>query len=658
MRRSIIVPSVGIDFTPSPLPPQSEQQTTTTRPQVSRAQVAPRQASIGNRILNRSSQVASGNTNSTPVVNALTQLQETTQSIVESLNQRERNQQNTTERNRRQDESNRRRRAEALLEGSTRKITESFKKTFAPIQGLWDGIVKFITTVILGRVILKLLNWFSDKKNKEKVDSLFRFFKDYWPAIIGTFVLFGTRFGAFIRNMVGLILTLGKLISKNGMAGLAAIAKSLGPRGVAAAAIVTSVAAAYGVSKLNEKKDEKKPGKLPPVQGHSGGGKIKPFKFIAPEARHVNDLKFENGGVISDDTGLKITGAGVDTQLIAARPGEIVISKEAVDKFGPGLFLKLNKAGGGTNRPKTANGIQLASGGGVVGAVNIALPHIKGEEALSSLTRGANDYIKMNQSSTVSRIPWSKLTPKTPIHAYPDSRGKPTIGWGATFYDSLLSGNKKVNMGDTTTKEQADKTLNFQVTDLANAYSKDIPFWNKMSPNQQAGILLTGYHRPYSMLGASSYSDYSAALKSGNMKSLADSIVSRRETPSQRLNLQKSLILSGPLDLKKATKKPEEKKPEVKAKPAQPQNIFQRATDALMRFTGLKKADVMPSAPSLSAPGKLNRRASTFTQLPPITIGSNTKPSPTPGNSDVPDLDATSPLNDDLLYNAKAYGLA
>jgi len=35
--------------------------------------------------------------------------------------------------------------------------------------------------------------------------------------------------------------------------------------------------------------------------------------------------------------------------LIVARPGEVLISKEAVDKYGANFFLDLNRKGGGTN---------------------------------------------------------------------------------------------------------------------------------------------------------------------------------------------------------------------------------------------------------------------------------------------------------------------
>ena len=70
---------------------------------------------------------------------------------------------------------------------------------------------------------------------------------------------------------------------------------------------------------------------------------------------------------ISSATGEKITGAGPDTQMIAVRPGEIVVNKETVDAVGADHFLGLNKlfGGSGANKPKMAE-VQAASGGGFV----------------------------------------------------------------------------------------------------------------------------------------------------------------------------------------------------------------------------------------------------------------------------------------------------
>ena len=70
---------------------------------------------------------------------------------------------------------------------------------------------------------------------------------------------------------------------------------------------------------------------------------------------------------ISSGSGEKVSGAGPDTQMIATRPGEIVINRETVNAVGADHFLGLNRlfGGPGANKPKTAE-VQAASGGGYV----------------------------------------------------------------------------------------------------------------------------------------------------------------------------------------------------------------------------------------------------------------------------------------------------
>jgi hypothetical protein len=80
---------------------------------------------------------------------------------------------------------------------------------------------------------------------------------------------------------------------------------------------------------------------------------------------NTNVKGFEGGGITSS-SGQKITGAGPDTQLIAAQPGEIVMSRGAVSKYGAGNLLAMNSAGGGNNTPRMTNNIQMANGGGTV----------------------------------------------------------------------------------------------------------------------------------------------------------------------------------------------------------------------------------------------------------------------------------------------------
>jgi len=93
------------------------------------------------------------------------------------------------------------------------------------------------------------------------------------------------------------------------------------------------------------------------VQPMAGGGTVDAKKISTKE-----------GGTIKQDSGVSVTGLGPDTQLVAAQPGEIVMSKKAVDHFGRDRLLQMNREGGGTNekRVTTTNNIQPMAGGGEV----------------------------------------------------------------------------------------------------------------------------------------------------------------------------------------------------------------------------------------------------------------------------------------------------
>ena len=136
-------------------------------------------------------------------------------------------------------------------------------------------------------------------------------------------------------------------------------------------------------------------GSFSPIFGFSGGGIALPNVSI-PNMHtninlmsgggnvgglNVNDIRFSGGGV-TGNTGVDVTGAGPDTQLTALQPGEIVMSKSAVNYWGANTLLGMNKAGGGTNVPKMANNIQMAAGGGMVGSTldptktAASMPHV------------------------------------------------------------------------------------------------------------------------------------------------------------------------------------------------------------------------------------------------------------------------------------------
>ena len=50
----------------------------------------------------------------------------------------------------------------------------------------------FLTTLFTGRIAIKLWEWFADPANTEKITSIFRFLKDWWPAIVAGLIAFAS----------------------------------------------------------------------------------------------------------------------------------------------------------------------------------------------------------------------------------------------------------------------------------------------------------------------------------------------------------------------------------------------------------------------------------------------------------------------------------
>jgi GH24 family phage-related lysozyme (muramidase) len=535
-------------------------------------------------------------------------IEKTLANIISILQKQDAERKKAFEKDRQSKERESRKRKESLLEKSLGAIKTATQKILAPVQSIWDRIVNYLSNVILGFAATKLFDWLTDPKNKDKIQVIGRFLKDWWPALLGAFTLFATPFGAFIRGTIGLLRALLPQLIKLNPYAAAALAAGVG----AYVSTQQNIKAREEFKKTEPStvtpEETAKTGKTPGIpqlqreqvlqRGFGGafsrGGLVKKRAFFGggqvDREVDVRDIAFAGGGGITDESGLRVKGAGPDTQLIAAQPGEVVISKKAVDKYGANFFLGLNKRAGGTNIPKMVNNIQLAQGGGMVGKV---AHHLKQDEALSSLTKGTNDFIKPGGRSVASRMNWNMVKPKTPIHSYVDSVGQPTIGWGSTFYDSILNGKKPVKMGDTITKDKADNILNNNIGNLAKTYSQKIPLWNKMSEDQKAGVTLLGYNAPYGPIGA--YPKLTAALKSGDMATAAKQ-VQRSGPNASRIALERQLILSGPKNLTKVV----ETKGQQISQP-KPQNVFDKIKGGVMNwFSSKPNVDIGPSSRKVS----------------------------------------------------------
>ena len=258
----------------------------------------------------------------------------------------------------------------------------------APIKSLWEKIWGFLTKLFLAKVVMNLFDWFADDKNVEKVKSMMRFVKDWWPAILGS-----------VAVLVGGILMVGG-----------------GPIGAMIGAatmlvgVLTPIIAALGVfggndaKKLeNQKKNLEKEvnaqggGETPkvnqPTEETTGDTGDTPGADLQPTNANTETPDLEVGESNQETVGLAqqeqaefpqpnlnqggfVSGPeGVDKVPAKLTAGEFVMTKGAVEKFGEETLAGMNAAAGGTNTPMN---------GGYFGGGLVIKPNKKEKEMIDS----------------------------------------------------------------------------------------------------------------------------------------------------------------------------------------------------------------------------------------------------------------------------------
>jgi hypothetical protein len=128
------------------------------------------------------------------------------------------------------------------------------------------------------------------------------------------------------------------------------------------------------------------------------------------EVINIQNISYQGGGDVNKDSGITITGMGPDTQLIAAQPGEIVMSKKAVESYGADTLLSMNKEAGGTNIPKFGK-IQGFQGGGQVGKLVIGAGHAPSEDnAMKGIALGSDGLPVQGTQDFKTGVPEWKAT--------------------------------------------------------------------------------------------------------------------------------------------------------------------------------------------------------------------------------------------------------
>ena len=386
------------------------------------------------------------------IVKILTDISESVKSILYSLKASNNISKNLAEDERKRRETKKRTGAENKLE---KKRFEGLKKIgnklIQPIKGPLDALFNFLKNVILGRVVIGIIDWLGNPENQKKLESLIRFFKDWWPTIVTAVLLFGTGLGGLLKSIVGITFKfIPKLLGllpgllkflKSPMgriAGLAVAGAGLAGRMMdggeddvdltkgdapaqttpatqttPAAPAQTETPAAQTPPAASAQAETPAPapqmgGKTPyerateagyevlnaadgliiyqkdgqtrtktgtfRVQGATTEERFNDYfstprdKFLRregergfdPATAKVPTLKLKGGGQVPGG------GPNKDTVPAMLAPGEFVMSRGAVQKYGSSTLASMNAAGGGTNLPERVNGITYAAGGGMV----------------------------------------------------------------------------------------------------------------------------------------------------------------------------------------------------------------------------------------------------------------------------------------------------
>jgi hypothetical protein len=277
---------------------------------------------------------------------------------------------------------------ENKLEKKDSVLMKAAKKVLAPVKSIFDKIIEYFATIFLGRVLFKLLDWFGNPDNGKKIDSIIRFLGDWWPALLGGYLLFGTKLGGLITTITGLLVRFTPKILR-----LLKNPIVLGAGLFAAGALVPKMFpqtveddADKQANKAVEEKGKEKAAADIRAQNENRGvlGSISDFFTGAGQEREEQAQRIETGkekrygffGEIKEPPkemsgGGKVTGeSGIDKVPAMLTNGEFVMSTGAVQKYGLDTMMAMNAAGGGTNKPKIMQGTMYANEGGPVGKID------------------------------------------------------------------------------------------------------------------------------------------------------------------------------------------------------------------------------------------------------------------------------------------------
>ena len=264
------------------------------------------------------------------IENDIIDIKKTLSSIVETLEAQEKFEVETFRKLRLQQENEKRRKRENLLEKSSRKLKSFVQsvtdRVVAPVKNFFMRIVQFFVTLFFGRFIVKFLQFLSNPKNINIVIGIADFIENNFNLILLALGAGVTALGIFSAKLLGISGILRLATGLNIGGGI--LGRGLGMRGMA----------------MQRAGVRGKAGVTANLSGMPLGSRF----GNTPKIKYYNTFMFNKGGLVP--------GAGnQDTVPAMLTPGEVVISKPAVEKFGASNLLRLNENVGKKNKPRINN---------------------------------------------------------------------------------------------------------------------------------------------------------------------------------------------------------------------------------------------------------------------------------------------------------------
>ena len=276
---------------------------------------------------------------------------------------------------RKKDEQKAREKKENRREKVKNFLVKPITKALAPVNNLFQKIIDGLFKLIFAKALIKLIDWFTDPENKEKIDAIGRFIKDFWPAIVAGFLLVGTGLGGFAKTLIGtaariitglvkMSIKLAKITAKLALKAGKGLLNVVKGNPITSALVGGAVLAGTGAFIASQQNENRREG----LDAADDTSVVTP-KETREESQTPSSSQLMQESILQQGMGFAgggLTPKGTDVVPAMLTPGEFIMSKGAVDTFGTDFMEAVNSMGGGSNRPKKMDGTTYAAEGGSI----------------------------------------------------------------------------------------------------------------------------------------------------------------------------------------------------------------------------------------------------------------------------------------------------